>query len=47
MNTTIRPAGGLCLPDKCRVTLLALGDVGSTLLISDTPGRRDPLHRHL
>ena len=33
MNTTIRPAGGLCLPDKCRVTLLALGDVGSTLLM--------------
>ena len=31
-NTTIRSAGGLCLPDKCRVTLLALGDVGSTLL---------------
>ena len=33
MNTTIRPAGGLCLPDKCCVTLLALGDVGSTLLM--------------
>lgn len=33
MNTTIRSAGGLCLPDKCRVTLLALGDVGSTLLM--------------
>ena len=33
MNTTIRPAGGLGLPDKCHVTLLALGDVGSTLLM--------------
>ena len=33
MNTTIRSAGGLRLPDKCRVTLLALGDVGSTLLM--------------